>query len=321
MQIRKKRRIQAAPRKNPITMKNVKNLLAPNAPLVFHANFFRKSHGAAFDKNNLKTIEISQVCRKANTEHNIMNITVKDLLDAGVHFGHQTRRWNPKSKPYVYDHRSGVSIIDLEKTYAQLEKAAAFLEEIVASNKDVMFIGTKRQAQEILREAAIMCNMPFCVNRWLGGTLTNFETIQSSLKKYKKFLDMEASGALDKLYAKEAAAIRREMDRMNRNFEGIKEIKKLPGAAFIVDIKNEEIAVAECRKLGIPVVAVVDTNSDPTLVDYPIPANDDAVKSIRLITEIVVEAIQNGLSRRTVQVKNPQIVAQKDEAKAEEPKA
>ena len=247
-----------------------------------------------------------------------MNITLKDLLDAGVHFGHQTRRWNPKSKPYVYDHRSGVSIIDLEKTYAQIEKAVAFLEEIVASNKDVMFIGTKRQAQEILREAATMCNMPFCVNRWLGGTLTNFETIQSSLKKYKKFLDMEASGALDKLYAKEAAAIRREMDRMNRNFEGIKEIKKLPGAAFIVDIKNEEIAVAECRKLGIPVVAIVDTNSDPTLVDYPIPANDDAVKSIRLITEVIVEAIQNGLSRRTVQVKNPQIVSKKEEAPAAE---
>ena len=181
-----------------------------------------------------------------------------------------------------------------------------------------MFIGTKRQAQEILREAATMCNMPFCVNRWLGGTLTNFETIQSSLKKYKKFLDMEASGALDKLYAKEAAAIRREMDRMNRNFEGIKEIKKLPGAAFIVDIKNEEIAVAECRKLGIPVVAIVDTNSDPTLVDYPIPANDDAVKSIRLITEVIVEAIQNGLSRRTVQVKNPQIVSKKEEAPAAE---
>lgn len=248
-----------------------------------------------------------------------MNITVKDLLDAGVHFGHQTRRWNPKSKPYVYDHRSGVSIIDLEKTYAQLEKAVAFLEEIVASNKDVMFIGTKRQAQEILREAANMCNMPYCVNRWLGGTLTNFETIQSSLKKFKKFNDMEASGALDKLYAKEAAKIRREMDRMNRNFEGIKEIAKLPGAAFIVDIKNEEIAVAECRKLGIPVVAIVDTNSDPSLVDFPIPANDDAVKSVRLITEIMVEAIQNGLSRRTVQPKNPQIVSKKKgAAKVEE---
>ena len=226
-----------------------------------------------------------------------MNITVKDLLDAGVHFGHQTRRWNPKSKPFVYDHRSGVSIIDLEKTYAQLEKAVAFIEEVVADNKDIMFIGTKRQAQEILREAATTCGMPFCVNRWLGGTLTNFETILTSLKKYKKFLNMESSGELDKLYAKEAAAIRREMSRMNRNFEGIKDISKLPGAVFIVDIKNEEIAVSECRKLGIPIVAMVDTNSDPSLVDYPIPANDDAVKSIRLITEIIVEAIQNGKTK------------------------
>jgi len=246
-----------------------------------------------------------------------MNITVKDLLDAGVHFGHQTRRWNPKSKPYVYDHRSGVSIIDLEKTHAQIEKAAAFLEGVVAGNKDVIFIGTKRQAQEILREAASMTNMPFCVNRWLGGTLTNFETIQTSLKKYRKFLEMEASGALSKLYAKEAAAIRRETERMSRNFEGIKEISKLPGAAYIVDIKNEEIAVAECRKLGIPVVAIVDTNSDPTLVDYPIPANDDAVKSIRLITEVIVEAIQNGLSRRTVQPKNPQIISKQESAAPE----
>lgn len=235
-----------------------------------------------------------------------MNITVKDLLDAGVHFGHQTRRWNPRSKPYVYDHRSGVSIIDLEKTFSQLEKSVAFIEQIVADGKDVIFVGTKRQAQEILREAATSCGMPYCVNRWLGGTLTNFETILTSLKKYRKFVTMETSGELDKLYAKEAAAIRREMDRMGRNFEGIKDIQKLPGAAFIVDIKNEEIAVSECRKLGIPVVAIVDTNSDPTLVDYPIPANDDAVKSIRLITDVIVEAVQNGLSRRTVQVKNHQ---------------
>ncbi len=246
-----------------------------------------------------------------------MNVTVKDLLDAGVHFGHQTRRWNPKSKPYVYDHRSGVSIIDLEKTHSQLEKAAGAVEEIVASGKDIMFIGTKRQAQEILREAANMTGMPFCVNRWLGGTLTNFETILTSLKKYKKFLGMEASGEMNKLYAKEAAAIRREMDRMNRNFEGIKDISKLPGAAFIVDIKNEEIAVAECRKLGIPVIAMVDTNSDPTLVDYPIPANDDAVKSIRLIAEVIVEAVQNGLGRRIAQVKNPQVIAAREEAQPE----
>ncbi len=237
-----------------------------------------------------------------------MNITVKDLLDAGVHFGHQTRRWNPKSKPYVYDHRSGVSIIDLEKTYAQLEKAVELIESVVASGKDIMFVGTKRQAQEILREAANMCNMPYCVNRWLGGTLTNFETITTSLKKYKRFINMEANGDLEKLYAKEAAAIRREMSRMNRNFEGIKDISKRPGIAFVVDVMNEEIAVSECRKLGIPVVALVDTNSDPTLVDLPIPGNDDAVKSIRVITEVIIEAVQNGVSKRAVQVKSMQSV-------------
>ncbi|MBR6388951.1 MAG: 30S ribosomal protein S2 [Opitutales bacterium] len=246
-----------------------------------------------------------------------MNITVKDLMDAGVHFGHQTRRWNPRSKPYVYDHRSGVSIINLEKTYEQLEKSVKVIEDIVAEGKDIMFIGTKRQAQEILREAASMCNMPFCVNRWLGGTLTNFETILSSLKKYRRFLEMEANGEMDKLYAKEAAAIRREMSRMNRNFEGIKDIQKLPGVAFVVDVKTEEIAVAECRKLGIPVVALVDTNSDPTSVDYPIPGNDDAVKSIRLITEVLVEAVQAGLSRRVVQVKAPRAVSAKKAAAAE----
>ncbi len=310
-------------------------LLPKGIAYIFLYRSAECAFGQKKTKINLKK-KVSQVRRKADTEQNNMNITVKDLLDAGVHFGHQTRRWNPKSKPYVYDHRSGVSIIDLEKTYAQLEKAAAFIEETVADNKDIMFVGTKRQAQEILREAAAMCGMPFCVNRWLGGTLTNFETILTSLKKYRKFLNMETSGELDKLYAKEAAAIRREMARMERNFEGIKDISKLPGALFVVDIKNEEIAVSECRKLGIPVVAMVDTNSDPSLVDYPIPANDDAVKSIRLITEIVVEAVQNGLSRRTVQPKNPQIIGkaevrpeaeaqvefkQIDVEKVEEPKA
>ncbi len=228
-----------------------------------------------------------------------MNITVKDLMDAGVHFGHQTRRWNPRSKPFVYDHRAGVSIIDLEKTFTQLEKACQIIEDVVASGKDIMFIGTKRQAQDILREAATMCNMPYCVNRWLGGTFTNFETILTSLKKYRKFLEMEVNGEMDKLYAKEAAAIRREVSRMNRNFEGIKDISKLPGVAFVVDVKTEEIAVAECRKLGIPVVALVDTNSDPTSVDCPIPGNDDAVKSVRLITEVLVEAVQNGIARRS----------------------
>lgn len=229
-----------------------------------------------------------------------MNISPKDLLDAGVHFGHQTRRWNPKSKPYIYDHRHGISIIDLEKTYATLERACHFLEEMVALGNDVLFVGTKKQAQEILREAATSCQMPFCVNRWMGGTLTNFATIKTSLAKYKRFIDMDATGELSKLPGKEAAAIRRQMLRMNRNFEGILDLREPPKMMFVVDIKTEEIAVTEANRLGIPVVALVDTNSDPTLVEYPIPGNDDAVKSIRIIVEVVVEAIQNGLARRPV---------------------
>lgn len=235
-----------------------------------------------------------------------MNITVKDLLDAGVHFGHQTRRWNPKSKPYVFDHRHGISIINLEKTYALLEKASAFIEDLVASGKDIMFVGTKRQAQEILREAATTCNMPFAVNRWMGGAMTNWTTSKASLDKYKRYLRMEADGELQKLPGKEQAAIRREMARMHRNFEGMLEIKGLPKALFVIDVKNETIAVAEARRLKIPVIALVDTNSDPTLVDYPIPGNDDAVKSIRLVTEVIMEAVQNGLARRSEAPSAPQ---------------
>jgi small subunit ribosomal protein S2 len=227
-----------------------------------------------------------------------MNTTPKDLLDAGVHFGHQLRRWNPKSKPYVYDNRNGISIIDLEKTHALLEQAYAKVEEIVASGKDVLFIGTKKQAQEIVREAANACQMPFCVNRWMGGGLTNFTTIKSSLAKYRKFLKMDQEGELEKLPGKEEAAIRRQMSRMNRNFEGMLEVNELPAAVFVIDTKNEEIAVAEANRLGVPVIGLVDTNSDPTVLDYPIPGNDDAVKSIRIIVETILEAAQNGLSKR-----------------------
>jgi small subunit ribosomal protein S2 len=227
-----------------------------------------------------------------------MNTTPKDLLDAGVHFGHQLRRWNPKSKPYVYDNRNGISIIDLEKTHKLLGKAYAKIEEVISSGKDVLFIGTKKQAQEIMREAATSCQMPFCVNRWMGGGLTNFATIKSSLAKYRKFLKMDQDGELEKLPGKEEAAIRRQMSRMNRNFEGMLEVNDLPAAVFVVDTKNEEIAVAEANRLGIPVIGLVDTNSDPTVLDYPIPGNDDAVKSIRIIVETILEAAQNGLSQR-----------------------
>lgn len=227
-----------------------------------------------------------------------MNITPRDLLDAGVHFGHQRKRWNPRSKEFVYDHRHGVSIIDLEKTYNQLERATKFLEDLVASDKTVLMVGTKRQAQEMIREAAQSTNMPFSANRWMGGTLTNFETIKRSIAKYKKYLAMEVDGSLGKLPGKEGAMVKREMARMHRNFEGLQEMGQIPAAMFVVDIKHEAIAVAEAKRLNIPVVALVDTNSDPSQVDYPIPGNDDAAKSIRIIVDTIVEAIQAGLAQR-----------------------
>ncbi len=228
----------------------------------------------------------------------MIETTPQDLFDAGVHFGHQLRRWNPKSKPYVFDNRNGISIIDLEQTHALLESACAFIQETVSNGKDVLFIGTKNQAQEIVREAATACQMPFCVNRWMGGGLTNFATIKASLVKYRKFLKMDQDGDLAKLPGKEEAATRRQMSRMNRNFEGILNIEKLPAAIFIVDTKKEAIAVTEARRLNIPVIGLVDTNSDPTLLDFPIPGNDDAVKSVRIIVQTIMEAVQAGISER-----------------------
>src|SRR5208283_5019018 len=227
-----------------------------------------------------------------------ISITPKDLLDAGVHFGHQTKRWNPRSKPFVFDHRQGVTIIDLAKTHEALEKACTFLENVVANGGTVLFVGTKRQAKDIVREAAAATGMPFSVDRWLGGTLTNYETVKRSVAKFKKYQEMETSGEMSKLPRKEESAIKREMTRMQRNFNGIADMGGLPGALFVVDISHEKIAVAEAARCGIPCVAIVDTNSDPTAVSHPIPGNDDAVKSIRIIVETVVAAIQNGLGQR-----------------------
>jgi len=227
-----------------------------------------------------------------------ISVTVKDLLDAGVHFGHQTKRWNPRSKPYVFDHRQGISIIDLGKTHAALQKACAFIEETVGNGGNLLFVGTKRQAQEIVREAATSTNMPYCVDRWLGGTLTNFATVKRSIAKYKKYQAMETNGEMDKLPSKEVAAIKREMTRMTRNFNGIADMGDLPSAMFIVDVNHEEIAVAEGNRCNIPTIGLVDTNSDPSLLTYPIPGNDDAVKSIRIIVDAVVAAVQAGLGSR-----------------------
>jgi small subunit ribosomal protein S2 len=227
-----------------------------------------------------------------------ISVTVKDLLDAGVHFGHQTKRWNPRSKPYVFDHRQGISIIDLGKTHKALEKACAFIEETVGNGGNLLFVGTKRQAQEIVREAATSTNMPYCVDRWLGGTLTNFATVKRSIAKFKKYQAMETNGEMDKLPSKEVAAIKREMTRMTRNFNGIADMGDLPSAMFIVDVNHEEIAVAEGNRCNIPTIGLVDTNSDPSLLTYPIPGNDDAVKSVRIIVDAVVAAVQAGLGSR-----------------------
>lgn len=248
-----------------------------------------------------------------------MNITHKDLLDAGVHLGHQTKRWNPRSKPYVFGHRQGVTIIDLEKTYTALENACAFVENLVAGGGDLLFVGTKTQAQEIVREAATSTGMPYVTTRWMGGTLTNFETIKKSLAKFKKYQSMDTSGELGKLPKKEESAIRREMARMTRNFDGITSLEGLPGALFVIDVSYEEIAVREAKRVGIPAIGIADTNSDPTLLSHPIPANDDATKSIRIIMDTVLEAVQRGLAAR--EARRVTRVGDKDQAEAAAPAA
>ncbi len=227
-----------------------------------------------------------------------ISVTLKDLLDAGVHFGHQTKRWNPRSKPFVFDHRQGVTVIDLEKTHAALERACDFIESVAADGGTVLFVGTKRQANDVVREAAAATSMPFCVDRWLGGTLTNYETVKRSIAKFKKYQQMETAGELAKLPRKEESAIKREMGRMQRNFNGIAEMGGLPNALVVIDVNHEKIAVAEAQRCGIPCIALVDTNSDPGTVTHPIPGNDDAVKSIRMIVDAVVAAVQAGQARR-----------------------
>lgn len=224
-----------------------------------------------------------------------MELNYESMMESGVHFGHQTKRWNPKFGPYLYKQVHGISIINLERTRECLEKAAAFLTEQVKNGAKILLVGTKPQAQELVRELAEAVDMPFCSNRWLGGCLTNFETVKTSLAKYQRFLDMEESGELSKLPKKESSAIRREMVRMHRSFEGIRHLEKRPDILFVVDATHESIALREARRLQIPTMGVVDTNSDPTVLDYPIPANDDSVKSLRVIFEVLQEAIAQGI--------------------------
>jgi small subunit ribosomal protein S2 len=221
----------------------------------------------------------------------VLSIGVKELLESGVHFGHQTKRWNPKMKPFIFDARNGIHIIDLSQTLTQLEKAVDFLNVTVRKGGKVLFVGTKKQAQQCVTDTAKECGQFYVTERWLGGTMTNFNTIKTSIKRLKEIEKMEADGSINNYVKQEQAVIRREVARLHKYFDGIRQMDKLPAALFIVDIKREHNAVAEAVKLKIPIVALVDTNCDPDLVDYPIAANDDAIRSVRTIMATVGQAI------------------------------
>lgn len=221
----------------------------------------------------------------------VISIGVKELLDAGVHFGHQTKRWNPKMKPFIFDARNGIHIIDLSKTLNQLDAACNFLGDSVRKGGKVLFVGTKKQAQQAVKETAKECGQYFVTERWLGGTLTNFATIKRSIARLKQIEKMETDGTINNYVKQEQSMIRREAARLVKFFDGIRTMDKLPGAMFVVDIKREHNAVAEARRLKIPVVAIVDTNCDPDLVDYPVPGNDDAIRSVRMILATIGQVI------------------------------
>jgi len=226
----------------------------------------------------------------------LATITMKELLEAGVHFGHQTKRWNPKMKEYIFGERNGIYIIDLQKTLKLFKDASKFVTELCAGGKTILFVGTKRQAQDAVAEEATRAGMPYINQRWLGGLLTNWVTVQKSVKRLQELDEMATDGRYELLTKKEVIKLERERKHLQANLAGIKSMKRLPDALFIVDSNNEAIAVKEARKLGIPVVAVVDTNCDPTVVDYVIPGNDDALRAIRLFTSKIADSASEGVN-------------------------
>ena len=221
-------------------------------------------------------------------------VTLRDLLEAGVHFGHQTRRWNPKMKRYIFMQRNGIHIIDLQKTLRAVQAAQRAVADAVASGGSVLFVGTKRQAQGVMQDEAARCGGFYVTERWLGGMLTNFRTIKSSIKRLKDLDQMVADGSMDRLSKKESSRLNKERERLNRTFSGIKDMNALPRIVFVVDTKREKIAVAEASRLNIPIVGIVDSNADPTLIQYPIPGNDDAIRAIRLFARVVSDAVEEG---------------------------
>ena len=221
-------------------------------------------------------------------------ISMKQLLEAGVHFGHQTRRWNPKMKEYIFTERNGIYIIDLQKTVKKAEEAYNFVRSVAEAGDSILFVGTKKQAQESIEQEAKRCEMFYVNQRWLGGMLTNFKTIQTRIAKLRKIEKMEADGDFAYLPKKEVIKLKAEQEKLEKNLSGIKDMKKLPGAMFVVDPRKEHIAVMEARALGIPVVAIVDTNCDPDEVDYAIPGNDDAIRAVKLIASKMADAVLEG---------------------------
>ena len=218
-------------------------------------------------------------------------VTMKNLLESGVHFGHQVKRWDPRMKKYIFAERNGIHIIDLQKTIAAIKDSYEAVRKITASGKSVLFVGTKKQAQQAIQKEAERCGMFYVNNRWLGGMLTNFSTIKKSLQRLKKIEKMEVDGTFANLTKKEVSALQKEKAKLEKNLGGIKEMKELPGAIFIIDTHKEQIAVAEAHRMGIPVIAVVDTNCNPEGIDYPIPGNDDAIRAISLFTSIIANAV------------------------------
>ena len=221
-------------------------------------------------------------------------VSMKQLLEAGVHFGHQTRRWNPKMAKFIFTERNGIYIIDLQKTVKKVEEAYDFLREVAQNGEVVLFVGTKKQAQESVKEEAIRANMFYVNERWLGGMLTNFKTIETRVKRLKQLETMAEDGTFELLPKKEVIGLRHEMEKLEKYLGGIKDMPKMPGALFVIDPKKERIAIAEAKKLGIPVVATVDTNCDPDEIDFPIPANDDAIRAVKLLTGKMADAVLEG---------------------------
>lgn len=221
-------------------------------------------------------------------------VSMKQLLEAGVHFGHQTRRWNPKMAPYIFTERNGIYIIDLQQTVRKVEEAYNFVREMVSEGKTVLFVGTKKQAQDSVREEAERCGMFYVNQRWLGGMLTNFQTIRKRIERLHELENMEAEGVFDILPKKEVIKLVAEREKLQKFLGGIKNMKELPGVVFIIDPRKEKIAVSEARRLGIPIVAIVDTNCDPDEIDYVIPGNDDAIRAVRLLTSKMADAVIEG---------------------------